>query len=145
MNRFLLLVPVAVALVGGCGGQPPAERDAAQQVAAADSNGGTLIVEQDGRRPQHTAWYVRIETTAATTVREAAFPVADIALTEQLPAGQYRVISWHRPCSGPCPSSGERGLGPLAEVCGTKVTLKADTRVTATVRIAADGRCSVDA
>lgn len=141
MIRLLLLVPVAAALLGGCGGSPPAQPDTA--AAAAEGNNGTLVVQQDGRRPQHTAWYVRIETTKATTVTEAAYPVDDIALTKQLPAGQYRVISWHRPCSSECPTSGERGLGPLTEVCGAKVAVNAGARVTATVRITADGACEV--
>lgn len=143
MNRFFLLVPVVAALIGGCGGSPPATPAAGLTQTAAEGDSGTLVVEQDGRRPRLTAWYVRIETAGAATVAEAAYPRDAIALTKQLPAGKYRVISWHRPCSDSCPASGETGLGPLQQVCGAKVDVTGGARVTATVRIAAGGTCSI--
>lgn len=144
MNRLFLLVPVAAALIGGCGGPPPTEPEAPAPICqAADDSTGTLVVDQAGVRPGRTAWYVRIETTAAKTVHESAYPTDDIALTTQLPTGQYRVIGWHRPCAEGCPPTGEQGLGPLGEVCGAKVSIKPGARVTATVRIGSNGTCSI--
>jgi hypothetical protein len=126
-----LLVPVAAALLGGCGGSP------------ADQPSGTLEVGQEGTAPARTAWYLRIETTDADPVTEHAYPTPPITLTRQLAVGTYRVISWNRPCTDNCPSSGENGLGPLSQVCGAPVTITQGNRVSATVVINTDGTCSV--
>lgn len=131
MNRTILVVPVAAALLGGCGGSP------------ADQPTGTLDVGQEGTAPARTAWYVRIETMDAKPVTEHAYPNAPITLTQQLSTGSYRVISWNRPCADACPSSGEHGLGPLSEVCGAPVNVTQGTRVSATVVIGSEGTCSV--
>lgn len=133
MNRARILVPVVAALLGGCGGSP----------AATDQSTGTLDVGQEGEPPARTAWYVRIETTKAEPVTEHAYPNSPITLSRKLSAGDYRVISWNRACSGTCPSTGEKGLGPLSQVCGAQVTITRGTRVSATVVIAPDGTCSV--
>ncbi|GLZ27846.1 hypothetical protein Lesp02_00360 [Lentzea sp. NBRC 105346] len=139
MIRLLIAVPVAAVLLGGCGGSP----STVESAATPSSSDGTIVVAQEGSAPARTQWYVRIETTKAESVTEAAYPNAPIALTKQLPAGQYRVISWHRTCSGACPASGEDGLGPLEEVCGAATTVTPGGRVAATVVIDAEGGCSV--
>ena len=131
MNRFRILVPVAAVLLSGCGGSPTAAPT------------GTLDVGQEGTAPAHTAWYVRIETTDAEPVTEHTYPKPPINLTQQLDAGDYRVVSWNRPCADVCPSSGEKGLGPLSQVCGAPVTVAEGTRVSAMVVIGTDGTCSV--
>ncbi len=133
MNRAFLLVPVAAVLLGGCGGSPPAEQQ----------HTGTVEVKQQGTPPQRTAWYLRIEDMEAKPVTEHAYPNAAIALTQQLSAGDYRVISWNRPCADTCPSSGENGLGPLSEVCGAPIKVTEGVRVSATVVIESEGSCSV--
>jgi hypothetical protein len=137
MIRVLLAVPVAAVLLGGCGGSPST---AEQQVSSSE---GTIVVAQEGTTPAGTQWYVRIETTKSEPVTESAYPNAPIALTKQLSAGQYRVISWHRACTNTCPTTGEEGLGPLEDVCGAATTVAAGNRVTATVAIEAEGGCSV--
>lgn len=129
--RRLVLVTAAAVLLGGCGGSPAAQPT------------GTLDVTQEGTAPAHTAWYVRVETTDAEPVTEHAYPTPPITLTQQLATGRYRVISWNRPCANTCPKSGEKGLGPLSQVCGTPVTITEGTRVSATVVIGTDGTCSV--
>jgi hypothetical protein len=126
-----MLVPVAALLLSGCGGSP----------AAAPT--GTLVVDHEGTPPPLTAWYVRVETMDAEPVTEHAYPNGPIALTEQLSAGKYRVISWNRPCTETCPKSGEQGLGPLSEVCGAPVTITNETRTAATVVLHADGTCTI--
>jgi hypothetical protein len=131
VNPTRILVPVAAVLLGGCGGSP------------ADQPTGTLDVGQEGTAPARTAWYLRIETTNAEPVTEHAYPNGTITLTQQLATGDYRVISWNRPCAEVCPSTGENGLGPLSEVCGAPVTIVEGARVSATVVINADGGCSV--
>lgn len=131
MNPTRILVPAAAVLLGGCGGSP------------ANQPTGTLDVGQEGTAPARTAWYVRIETTDAKPVTEHAYPNAPITLTQQLAVGDYRVVSWNRPCSDVCPSTGEDGLGPLSQVCGGPVTVTQGARVSATVVIGSDGTCSV--
>ncbi|WP_412542951.1 hypothetical protein R8Z50_10855 [Longispora sp. K20-0274] len=149
MRSLALLVPVAVLLLAGCGGQPSAthaaETSARPVPAATTSPGtdGTLEIGQDGAAPPNTLWYARIETPESKVVVESAYPAGPIALTKQLAAGRYRVIAWHRACTGACPTSGEKGLGPLEEVCGAVVTVTAAARVTARVVIDGDGACMV--
>lgn len=131
MNRTRILVPAAAVLLSGCGGAP------------ADQPTGTLDVAQEGTAPARTAWYLRIETRQADPVTEHAYPNTPITLTRQLTTGDYRVVSWNRPCTDTCPTTGENGLGPLSEVCGAPVTITEGTRVSATVIVNADGSCTV--
>lgn len=145
MNRSLLLVPVAAALIGGCGGPPPAtgqEPPRQSQPVQADPV-ATVIVGQRGTAPKDTQWYVRIETDAGVRVTEADFGAGGIDLTKRLDPGDYRVISWHRRCTDSCPQSGEHGLGPLAEVCGVPVRIAKGDRINATVVIGPEGACTV--
>ncbi|MGH3714034.1 MAG: hypothetical protein ACRDT4_11325, partial [Micromonosporaceae bacterium] len=104
---------------------------------------GTLTVGQSGTASTRTIWYVRIESMAAKPLVEKGFPGQPIALTQALEPGRYRVISWYRTCQSVCPTSGEQGLGPLEQVCGAQVTVAKGERVTATVKITADG-CSIE-
>ncbi len=146
MRRFALLVPVAVALLAGCGGQPPAGTagTAASAVATPPSQtSGTLSVAQEGTAPPLTMWYLRIESQDGQPLAEKSYPSGQIAMTRLLPPGKYRVVSWHRPCTATCPSGGEQGLGPLAEVCGALVDVSTRVTTTATVVIDADGACTV--
>jgi hypothetical protein len=146
VNRLALLVPAAAALLAACGGPPPTvapPSSTAMSTSVSSPDVGTVVVRQDGTAPERTAWYVRIETGKAELVAEYAFPGRPISLTKQLPIGDYRIISWHRPCESACPTSGEKGLGPLAEVCGTPVTLRQGKEQTATVAIDPSGSCSV--
>jgi hypothetical protein len=104
---------------------------------------GTLSITQEGSSPPLTEWYTRIENQDGQSLAENSYPTGQIAMTRQLPAGKYRVISWHRPCTGTCPSSGEHGLGPVGEVCGAPLEISAGATITATVLIDAEGACAV--
>lgn len=143
--RPLVSAVAALLLLGGCGGaaSPDATPSETGSPSVAASGTGTLVVGQSGTAAPKTIWYVRIESMAAEPLTEKGFPGAAISLKEQLAPGQYRVISWWRTCRSACPSSGEKGLGPLEQVCGAVVTVAADARVTATVVIKADGGCTV--
>jgi hypothetical protein len=88
-------------------------------------------------------WFVRIESPGSEPLAEAGFPDRPVSFTRELPTGQYRVIAWQRPCDGACPASGEKGLGPLDEVCGTTVSVAGGRRVDAVVQISSDGGCTV--
>ncbi|MEV6524501.1 hypothetical protein AB0M43_21315 [Longispora sp. NPDC051575] len=147
MRSVVLLVPVAALLLAGCGGQPPSPRPSAAIASSAApaprGTSGTLVINQSGAAPARTAWYARVETPDAKPLTEAAFPQGPITLTKELTAGKYRVIAWHRACADVCPTTGEKGLGPLEEVCGATVTVTAGATLTATVTIDAEGTCAV--
>ncbi|MEV6524509.1 hypothetical protein AB0M43_21355 [Longispora sp. NPDC051575] len=146
-----LLVPVAALLIlAGCGGQPqPATKTQTTpspvrtSAAPGTDAPGTLSITQSGTTPANTIWYARVETPNGRSLAEASFNTGPITLDKSLPPGRYRAISWHRACTGTCPTSGEKGLGPLAEVCGAAVTVPAGGRVTATVVIGEAGTCTV--
>lgn len=136
MTRTLLVLPVAAALIAGCGGQEPAG-DVPEPAGT-----GTLVVGQDGVAPERTKWYLRIEAEKAAVVDERSFTGA-ISWQGALPPGKYRVVGWQRPCAQECPESGEQGLGDLAQVCGAIVDVTIGARISATVAIADDGGCEV--
>lgn len=142
MNR-IVLISAAAALLGGCGGAPSADTQPAPAVPSGTSGSATIVVTQDGATPPLTQWYVRIETPAAKKVTEAAYPNVPISLTHEVSPGDYRVISWSRPCSGSCPKSGEAGLGAMRDVCGAPVNVGAGARVSTAVEIHSDGTCTV--
>ncbi|GAB3930321.1 hypothetical protein GCM10029976_031870 [Kribbella albertanoniae] len=155
MNRLALVVSAAaVLLTGGCGGPPsspstgasePVTSTALPTAASAAVGGSTITVAQEGQSPPNTLWYLRIEDTAAKPVLEQAYPGQPISVTRTLPPGAYRVVVWHRPCTGRCPTVGEDGLGPLGQVCGAKLDLTPGAKLQATAQIKADGGCAIKA
>ena len=104
---------------------------------------GTLAVSQAGTQPARTLWYMRIESMAAEPLFERNYPGHPIAQSRILEPGEYRVIAWHRSCSGTCPSSGEAGLGALEQLCGAKITITPRTRTAVTVAIDSEGTCAM--
>lgn len=153
MTRLALtaLAAAGITLIFGCG-QPPGPSSAASattssgpatQSSAAATTSGTLSIVQQGAGTGDV-WSVRIERPDASTVSETAYPSGQLALTTQLAPGQYRVLSWRRPCAGPCATAGEQGLAALQDVCGAQVTITADETVRRTVLINPDGSCSLE-
>ncbi len=157
MTRLALtaLAAAGITLISGCG-QPPGQSSAesASAESATTSSGpvtqssagtasGTLSVVQQGAGIGDV-WSVRIERPDASTVSETAYPSGQLALTTQLAPGQYRVLSWRRPCAGPCATAGEQGLAALQDVCGAQVTITADETVRRTVLVNPDGSCSLE-
>lgn len=152
MNRLLPLVPVAAVLIGGCGGSPPqtqahapAADAAVARAGSAAASEGTLVVGQRGSTAVPAKWFVRVESGTGAKVVERGFAGGAVELTRSLAVGEYRVIAWQRPCEAACPESGEKGLGPLREVCGTPVDIAAGARVPVTVVVGGEGSCSVEA
>ncbi len=162
MKPFALIAVFAAAgLASGCGGPAQPAADLPEQSVAVTpsapvpttpsstpstvTNGqpvpGTLVVRQHGTQPARTLWYLRVESPAAKPLVQRSYPGTAIAQTAHFKAGDYRVIAYSRPCSGTCSVHGEDGLGPLAEVCGIKVHLAADTRTAVTVAMKPDGSC----
>jgi hypothetical protein len=149
------VVLAAALILSGCGETPvqtagktpdaspsqlttaPGDSTASASVAPA----GRLLVEQKGTRTQDV-WYLRIEGAKGALVSEQAFPAGSISLDKSLPPGDYRVVGWRRACTGACPSVGEKGLGPLKDVCGTTFHLSIGKTVLAKVAINPDGSCA---
>jgi hypothetical protein len=86
---------------------------------------------------------VRIENSKGATVSEQAFPSGSISVDSPLSKGDYRVISWRRPCDTTCPTTGESGLGDLADVCGRLVHVSVDKSVRVEVAINPDESCQI--
>jgi hypothetical protein len=119
-------------------GSTPAVGSASNPVAS----GGRLVVSQKGTLGNNVL-YLRIERADASTEVEQAFHAGAISLDTQLAQGKYRVISWGRACDGTCPTSGEIGLGPLANVCGRVVHISSGQTTRVEVAINPDGSCAI--
>ncbi len=139
MIRVLLTGFAATVLLAGCGESAGSATTATRTLPVP----GTLAVSQGGTSPARTLWYLRIESMAAEPLFERNYPGQPIAQSRLLEPGEYRVIAWHRRCSGTCPSSGEAGLGPLEQVCGAKITIAPRTRTAVTVAIDNQGACAM--
>jgi len=116
----------------------PAPGTASAPVASA----GHLLVGQKGTLAGNL-WYLRIESAKGANLNEQAFPAGSIALDKPLPQGDYRVISWRRTCTATCPSTGDKGLGPLQDVCGALVHISTGKTAQVKVAINPDGSCSI--
>lgn len=103
---------------------------------------GRLLVSQSGSLPRNVLT-VRVEKADASTAVEQAFREAPISVDTQLPQGDYRVVSWSRACNGACPPSGEKGLGPLENVCGGLVRVNSGETVRVRVAVSPDGSCAI--
>jgi len=136
-----------LALAAGCGGsaaQPSAETGSTPPSSThADPQRGTINVTQRGAAAPKTMWFVRIESPDSKPLAEAGFPDRPVSFSRDLPTGQYRVIAWQRPCGGPCQAAGEKGLGPLDDVCGAVVSVTSGRPVNAVVQISTDGGCTI--
>ena len=153
MTRLALnaLTAAGITLISGCGQPPGQPSDASAPTSsgpvtrspAAATASGTLSIAQQGA-DNADVWFVRIERPDASTVFETAYPSGQLALTTQLAPGRYRVLSWRRPCAGPCATGSEQGLAPLQDVCGAQVTITADATVRRTVLVNPDGSCALE-
>jgi hypothetical protein len=142
------LVAAVLVLATGCGGSAQRITKAEPtppQTTHAQPLPGTINVTQVGTAAPKTMWFVRIERPDSKPLAEAGFPNRPLSFSRNLPAGKYRVIAWRRTCTGACPASGENGLGPLEEVCGTLVSMTAGQRVDTIVQINAGSDCTVTA
>ena len=110
--------------------------------AASVADHGRLVVSQSGPLPHHV-WTVRVERADASTAVEQAFREAPISVDTRLPKGDYRVVSWSRACNGACPTSGEKGLGPLGNVCGKLVRVTGGEATRVRVAVSPDGSCAI--
>jgi hypothetical protein len=146
------MASAAALLITGCGGSPqttppPQATQASQPTQSASAlnaaSQASLVVDQQGTRPARTLWSIRIEDTTAKAVAEQLFHADRITLSRKLPTGTYRIIVWSRPCDDTCPTSGEKGLGPLRDVCGGQVTVTTGQQTKATAVLANDGTCTV--
>lgn len=99
-------------------------------------------MSQSGSLPRNV-WTVRVEKANAGTALEEAFREVPISVDTQLPEGDYRVVSWSRACDGACPTSGEKGLGPLGNVCGELVRVNSGEIVRVRVAVSPDGSCAI--
>lgn len=110
--------------------------------AGSVADNGRLLVSQSGSLPRNV-WTVRIEKADASTALERGFREAPISLDTLLAEGDYRVVSWSRSCNGACPASGDKGLGPLGNVCGELVRVNSGEIVRVRVAVSPDGSCAI--
>ena len=105
----------------------------------ADEHPGFLVADQqlEGFFTEGAFPYIRLESADGRVIAErllrdtrGLLPL----LRQRLAAGEYRLVSYQRPCGGACPRRGERGLDPPTLRCEATVEMAAGETVTALVR-----------
>ncbi|MEU0880419.1 hypothetical protein ABZ345_17595 [Lentzea sp. NPDC005914] len=133
-----LLLACSGSVLAGCGtgatGQPA--RSSTETVPphtpeVVEGGPGTLNVKVDEPADRATAFvrYLRIEDARGKNVLERSYRSAPAGLSEHLGAGNYRVVTWIRPCGGACEGKKDDQLGVPERICGTKADV-ADAAVT---------------
>jgi hypothetical protein len=128
MRRMLTLSALVAALaVAGCGQEtnppgssPPPSKLSVRQVL--DMSGGLYVEGSLG--------YVRLVDENGSTVFEKQLDPEKPKLSRDLPAGEYVLQSWQRPCDGNCGY-----LDPPTDRCDSNVSLpeNGEARVTITL------------
>ena len=131
---------LAAAAVAGCGDEPG-------EVAGGS---GRLVVEHDyppqPRYIEGAVSYVRLVRveTGETIVDRAVAPeqprpgLEAPVYTRELPAAEYRLISYQRPCQGTCEM-----LDAPTDQCEATLDVAADGVVDATVELRNEGGCAI--
>lgn len=135
--RHLVFPATAVVLLGGCG-----EDEDAQQQAR-------LVVRESlpptPRYVEGSVSFLRVEKTGSGEVIIDG-PVTDgqqvrgrePLFSRAVEPGEYRLVSYQRPCQGTCEQ-----LDPPTDRCEATVGLDAGETLTATVVLSQDGGCTV--
>jgi len=106
---------------------------------------GTLdvVVREPAARADSSVRFVRVEDENGKAVLDRSYRTVPAELSDYLPAGRYRVVSWVRECGGPCGGKSDEDLGAPLRICGTKVDLVENVVAGITVDAPIDADCTM--
>jgi hypothetical protein len=134
---LVLSALVAVLATSGCGQTETESPEAAPSPA-------TLNVRQvlDPSGPLYiegSLGYVRLEDAGGLRVFEKQLDPEKPALSQAVPAGEYVLKSWQRPCNGNCGY-----LSPPSDRCQSQLSLPAGGAVRATITLKPGSGCAIE-
>jgi hypothetical protein len=138
MKRSCIALAIGLAAVlTSCGG---ADEYTATSAAAADLHAVQVWDESAGLYFEGARSYVRIETLAEDELLEVELQPTDAGseATIRLDPGEYRLVSWQRPCDGSCDS-----LDPPTDQCDERFVLAPETPLRASIEVRAGEGCTI--
>jgi len=161
-SRQVVLVAVLATAVAACGtshpevsphtglssGARPVSTTAtvpSHQPGVQEGPVGTLdvVVQEPAGRADSAVRFLRVEDGNGKALVERSYRTVPAELSDYLPAGNYRIVSWIRECGGPCGSKRDEDLGVPIRVCGIRVELAENAVAGVTVDAPADGDCTM--
>ncbi|WP_090015212.1 hypothetical protein [Lentzea albidocapillata] len=108
---------------------------------------GTLdvVVEEPAERANSAVRFLRVENADGKSVVERSFRTVPAELSEYLPKGRYRVVSWIRDCGGDCRSKEDKDLDAPTRICGIRVDIREEAVAAVTVDAPAESDCAMTA
>ncbi|WP_169746042.1 hypothetical protein [Lentzea albidocapillata] len=154
--RIVMPVVVCALVVGACGSPQPGSPQtptAATTSATVPSHSpkaeegpvGTLdvVVEEPAERANSAVRFLRVENADGKSVVERSFRTVPAELSEYLPKGRYRVVSWIRDCGGDCRSKEDKDLDAPTRICGIRVDVREEAVAAVTVDAPAESDCAM--
>jgi hypothetical protein len=139
MSRHaVVLLMGLVTVLASCGGD---DEQTATSAAASDLHVVQLWDESAGLYAEGARSYVRIETPDEEEVLEVELQPtpAGHETTIRLDPGEYRLVSWQRPCEGSCDS-----LDPPTDRCADEFAIAPGTSVEASIQVRAAEGCTIE-
>lgn len=150
---------LCVAIVAACGALSSARRSVrgrlptstttetvpAHAPGVAEGPAGTLSVVVKGptERADSAVRFLRIEDEMGKPVLERSYRTAPAVLSDCLPQGHYRLVSWLRACGGRCQGKEDKDLPAPANICGIRLEFVQNAVASVTVDDPADGECAM--
>lgn len=137
-RRFAALISLACLLFAGCGDEMLGEQGAARLVVREE-------LPAEPRYMEGSLSFLRLQATGSSdVVVDGPMTTGQQArgkeplLDTNLEPGEYRLVSYQRPCQGNCDR-----LEPPTDRCRTTLRLEPKESLTATIVLADDGGCTI--
>ena len=106
---------------------------------------GTLdvVVKEPAERANSAVRFLRVENADGKSVLERSFRSVPVEMSEYLPKGRYRLVSWLRACGGGCQDKEDKDLEAPVRICGTRVEIREDAVAAVTVDAPGDADCTM--
>ncbi len=106
---------------------------------------GTIDVQvvEPSSRGTKAVRYLRVEDATGKKIVEQAYARTPVLLSDALPTGSYRLISWLRTCTGTCDGAADKSLAAPSQVCGSTFDVAAQKVTRLVVRASTSTQCTV--
>lgn len=106
---------------------------------------GTLDVQvvEPSSRGASAVRYLRVEDATGKKIVEQSYARTPVVLSDAMPTGSYRLITWLRSCSGSCVDAAEKDLAAPSQVCGSSFDVTAEKVTRLVVRASTATQCTV--